>query len=81
VPVEFHQTNFAPQNSSVEGDFFETRQSKLVHHDQLKVGKAVNKSQAENRGSFDFISGFALFTGFPQARFGEQRVHINSLSV
>ena len=27
----------------------------------------------------DFIDFFALFTCFPQARFGEQAVHINSL--
>ena len=39
----------------------------------------IHKSQ--NKGIVDFIDGFALFTRFPQARFGEQAVHINSLSV
>jgi len=42
--------------------------------------KAVNNSRAPDKEITDFIGGFALFTRYPPARFGEQPVHIKSLS-
>jgi hypothetical protein len=70
-----------PFKFPVERVFSEKRQPKLVHRGKSWIENAVNNSRGQDKGIVDFIGGFALFTGFPQARFGEQRVHINSLSV
>jgi hypothetical protein len=65
----------------VERDYFQKVTDKTCSPPPLRVGKAVNNSRVKDKGIVDFIGGLALFTRCPHARFGEQRVHINSLSV